>query len=987
MLASAGNNGQGSETETYPALFPEVISVGAVNEQFYRPNFSSTGSQLDLVAPGTNIYTTDINNKFSSKSGTSMAVPFVAGAASVLWSIHPDYSAEDIKHLLLSTATPLGETHDYGSGIVNLLKALGISNDAISPEFPVQEVPIVDPDPSTGTYGEVGISSVKTGDGQIIMAGDAVSVSVKLSASKATISVGVFAPDGITKIASNSFYNKNAGDIVTFTWSSLKTNAVGTYKIKFYYNNTDPEDLFAIHVTPYLQTPTVVKGTVTSSSAVISWNAVPNATGYQITYFNKEVTVSSGQTSLTITGLNPNTIYTVYVKAKNSSNLFGNSGSVDILTLKNEKPKIPVISEAVPSGTKIELAWSNVDTAISYDLYLDNVYLTNVRNVTRYTFNNLQVDRSYGVGVAARNETGASDIATKTVFTNDDFTSATVLYSSINSSIDNITDIDYFKFVPPANGTYYFESSANFDLDADVYDKNFEIINSGTDISASNLNFYFGQELLANQVYYLVVHSVGNSMGNYNITVAPQSDDYIGNNNVISVGSLSGKINYPEDTDTFKFIPNSSGVYSFSSTGNLDTEATLFNSSFVELASNDDAILESSAGFNIEYNLVAGQTYYLSVGSPTFERGEYNLITAKGPKPVSAPTITLSKAIENNIFLEWNGDNTSQISGYKIFRNGIEVGNTSYTSFYDANLAENQSYSYTIQAYSGNNVSSMSLPLNVKTEFIIPTPLAPIITLSNTQWSNKNITFNIKKGEDIERDRLYYKVGEGNSWTSYYGGEITLSNEGSYNLYAKTLNVFDSANYTEALVRIDKTAPNIPSDLSINFNTSTNGSLSWTCSDNVGIAYYNIYVTDGGVKKLISSTSNTTLTITVPLSATSLAVEAHDFAENISEASIVAPDRIPPSDPYISGYETLSFSQTRFTLNASDNVAISHYEVNINQGKLKQVSKDTYIITNTASKPDTGLLTYVYVTAVDTSGNRSNTVTLKVYVGAKGGIT
>lgn len=72
IISAAGNAGDGEETENYPALFPEVISVGAVDTEFKRSWFSSTGSQLDIVAPGSLILSTLNNGEYGYLSGTSM---------------------------------------------------------------------------------------------------------------------------------------------------------------------------------------------------------------------------------------------------------------------------------------------------------------------------------------------------------------------------------------------------------------------------------------------------------------------------------------------------------------------------------------------------------------------------------------------------------------------------------------------------------------------------------------------------------------------------------------------------------------------------------------------------------------------------------------------------------------------------------------------------------------------------------------------------
>jgi subtilisin len=76
LVASAGNNGGAVE---YPARFPEVIAVGAVDEKGKLADFSARGPGLDVTAPGVNIKSTWFGNGFHVLSGTSMAAPHITG--------------------------------------------------------------------------------------------------------------------------------------------------------------------------------------------------------------------------------------------------------------------------------------------------------------------------------------------------------------------------------------------------------------------------------------------------------------------------------------------------------------------------------------------------------------------------------------------------------------------------------------------------------------------------------------------------------------------------------------------------------------------------------------------------------------------------------------------------------------------------------------------------------------------------------------------
>ncbi|MGG3254764.1 S8 family serine peptidase, partial [Brevibacillus parabrevis] len=125
VIATAGNRGLGEETELFPAQYAETISVGAVDREDQRADFSSVGKELDLMAPGVDIRSTAPGGDFQTRSGTSLAAPHVAGAAAVIWSAKGNISSTELRDLLTKSATPLGESRFYGKGLVHLEKALG----------------------------------------------------------------------------------------------------------------------------------------------------------------------------------------------------------------------------------------------------------------------------------------------------------------------------------------------------------------------------------------------------------------------------------------------------------------------------------------------------------------------------------------------------------------------------------------------------------------------------------------------------------------------------------------------------------------------------------------------------------------------------------------------------------------------------------------------------------------------------------------------
>ncbi|MCL5029149.1 MAG: S8 family serine peptidase [Bacteroidetes bacterium] len=140
LVASAGNDG--SEEPHYPSGYSEVICVGNSTEDDYVASSSNYGSTLDLVAPGTNILTTEKGGGYTEVSGTSASAPFVSATTGLILSLG-NFSNEDVKQILKSTADDIeqpGWDIRSGAGRLNMYKALSsLAPSIIKFDSPTQD--------------------------------------------------------------------------------------------------------------------------------------------------------------------------------------------------------------------------------------------------------------------------------------------------------------------------------------------------------------------------------------------------------------------------------------------------------------------------------------------------------------------------------------------------------------------------------------------------------------------------------------------------------------------------------------------------------------------------------------------------------------------------------------------------------------------------------------------------------------------------------
>lgn len=121
---------------TYPASLANVMAVGCTNNQDVKSGFSNFGPDLEVVAPGDNVYMLTTGNSYASNSGTSFSAPHVAALAGLMFSVNPGLTNEAVRQLMKDTADDLatpGFDNNTGWGRINAAAAVAAAAGGFVP--------------------------------------------------------------------------------------------------------------------------------------------------------------------------------------------------------------------------------------------------------------------------------------------------------------------------------------------------------------------------------------------------------------------------------------------------------------------------------------------------------------------------------------------------------------------------------------------------------------------------------------------------------------------------------------------------------------------------------------------------------------------------------------------------------------------------------------------------------------------------------------
>lgn len=121
VVVAAGN--ENTQNPSYPAAYPNALSVGSTTSSDARSSFSNYGSTVDIAAPGSDILSTT-EKTYKKHSGTSMASPHVAAGAALLLGKNPALTNTQLRQILTSTGDAASGFSNSAVKRMNVVKAL-----------------------------------------------------------------------------------------------------------------------------------------------------------------------------------------------------------------------------------------------------------------------------------------------------------------------------------------------------------------------------------------------------------------------------------------------------------------------------------------------------------------------------------------------------------------------------------------------------------------------------------------------------------------------------------------------------------------------------------------------------------------------------------------------------------------------------------------------------------------------------------------------
>ncbi|MFA7626283.1 MAG: S8 family serine peptidase [Candidatus Kapaibacterium sp.] len=249
IVASSGNEFTHTDFfPYYPANYDGVISVGSHDKNNHISSFSNYGVRTSIFAPGESILSCSGNNRYVSKSGTSMSSPFVTGVVSTLMSIFPNFSNKHILKQFRATSSQVLPSSPLLVGKLNVLNTFMYNN----PDFPNYKVP------------GLGVDEILIKDTSAIIATGETEILIKIKnylANAENIKVTITPQDNYFNFDKQEFTinELKSGEIIDYNLRLNLNDYTPWYNANLYFTiqfQTDEYDEIELHSLPILMEST-----------------------------------------------------------------------------------------------------------------------------------------------------------------------------------------------------------------------------------------------------------------------------------------------------------------------------------------------------------------------------------------------------------------------------------------------------------------------------------------------------------------------------------------------------------------------------------------------------------------------------------------------------------------------------------------------------------------------------------------------------------
>ena len=582
--------------------------------------------------------------------------------------------------------------------------------------------------------------------------------------------------------------------------------------------------------------PTNLTATVNGSNVNLTWDAVADATSYNV-YRDGSLIASPTTNAFTDTTLADGT-YLYEVSAVDDAGESTSKASVSA-TVNNEPPTAPTNLTASANADNVNLTWNTVDDATSYNVYRDSSLL---ESTTTNTFTDTTLaDGTYLYEVSAVDDAGESTSK-----------------ASVSATVNNEPPSAPTNLTATVNG-----SNVNLTWDAVADATSYNVYRDGSLIASPTTNA-FTDTTLADGTYLYEVSAVDD---------AGEST---------SKASVSATVNNEPPTAPTN-LTASANADNVNLTWNTVADATSYN------VYRDSSLLESTTTNTFTDTALADGTYLYEV-SAVDDAGEStskaSVSATINNEPPAAPTNLSASVNADSVNLSW--DEVSDATSYNVYRDSSLIASPTTNAFTDTALADG-TYLYEVSAVddAGESTSKASVSATVNNE----PPAAPTNLTAAANGSNVNLTWNTvadATSYNVYRDGSLIASPTNNAFTD------TALADGTYLYEVSALDdAGESTSKASVSATVNNEPPAAPTNLSASVSSS-NVNLSWnTVADATS---YKVYRDSS----LIASPTTTTFTDTALADGTYLyEVSAVDDAgESTSKASITVSVIIEPMYAY-----------------------------------------------------------------------------------------